>query len=162
MFNCLAVNGTVTSLPVFIQNILNCVPKTNKAFTGLERHGDEWLGVARYMYSSRTVTVQASRFGAWCPMTNTGNSPPIQKGAPAAMQRCLITASRTANASGDTEAAALMFGSLYFILIKYQLAVKLAMLELMCASALASVCVTRSLQLFPYTSRINFKHLLSY
>ncbi len=25
----LAVNGTVTSLPVFIQNILNCVPKTN-------------------------------------------------------------------------------------------------------------------------------------
>ncbi len=34
----LAVNGTVTSLPVFIQNILNCVLKTNKAFTGLERH----------------------------------------------------------------------------------------------------------------------------
>ncbi len=30
--NYLAVNGTVTSLPVFIQNILNCVPKTNKAF----------------------------------------------------------------------------------------------------------------------------------
>ncbi len=27
--NCLAVNGTVTRLPVFIQNILNCVPKTN-------------------------------------------------------------------------------------------------------------------------------------
>ncbi len=38
-----AVNGTVTSLPVFIQNILNCVPKTNKAFTGLERHGGKWL-----------------------------------------------------------------------------------------------------------------------
>ncbi len=37
--NCLAVNGTVTCLPVFIQNISNCVPKTNKAFTGLERHG---------------------------------------------------------------------------------------------------------------------------
>ncbi len=35
----LAVNGTVTSLPVFIQNILNCVLKTNKAFTGSERHG---------------------------------------------------------------------------------------------------------------------------
>ncbi len=92
-------------------------------------------------------------------MTNTGNSPPIQKGAPAAIQRCLITASRrTANANGDTEAAALMFDSLYFILIKYQLAVKLAMLELMCVC----VCVTRLLQLFPYTSRINFKHLLSY
>ncbi len=38
----LAVNGTVTSLPVFIQNILNCVPKTNKAFTGLERQGGKW------------------------------------------------------------------------------------------------------------------------
>ncbi len=98
-------------------------------------------------------------------MTNTGNSPPIQKGAPTAMQRCLITASRrTANANGDTEVAALMFGSLYFILIKYQLAVKLAMLELMCVRecACVCVCVTRSLQLFPYTSRINFKHLLSY
>ncbi len=35
----LAVNGTVTSLPVFIQNILNCVLKTNEAFTGSERHG---------------------------------------------------------------------------------------------------------------------------
>ncbi len=40
--NCLTVNGTVTSLPVFIQNILNCVPKTSKAFTGLERHGGMW------------------------------------------------------------------------------------------------------------------------
>ncbi len=60
--------------------------------------------------------------------------PPIQKGAPAAMQRCLITGSRrTANTNGDTEVGALMFGSLYFILIKYQLAVELAMLELMCA-----------------------------
>ncbi len=39
----LAVNGTVTSLPVFIQNILNCVPKKNKAFTGLERHGGKRL-----------------------------------------------------------------------------------------------------------------------
>ncbi len=89
-----------------------------------------------------------------------------------------VTASRrTANANGDTEAAALMFGSLYFILIKYQLAVKLAMLELMCVCvcvcarvcvrACVCVCVcarapARSLQLFPYTSRINFKHLLSY
>ncbi len=41
--NCLAVNGAVTSLPVFIQNILNCVPKTNEAFTGLERHGGKQL-----------------------------------------------------------------------------------------------------------------------
>ncbi len=37
-----AVNGTVTSLPVFIQNILNCVPKTNEAFTGSERHEGKW------------------------------------------------------------------------------------------------------------------------
>ncbi len=34
-------------------------------------------------------------------MTNTGNSPPIQKGASAVIQRCLITTSRrTANANG--------------------------------------------------------------
>ncbi len=33
----LAVNGKVTSIPVFIQNILNCVPRTNKAFMELER-----------------------------------------------------------------------------------------------------------------------------
>ncbi len=39
----LAVNGTVTNLPVFIQNILNCVPKMNKAFTGLQQHGGKWL-----------------------------------------------------------------------------------------------------------------------
>ncbi len=98
------------------------------------------LGVARCMYSYRTVLVQASRFGAWGLTTNTGNSPPIHKGVPAAMQRCLITTSRrrTAKASSDTEAGALMFGSLYFILIKYQLAVKLAMLELMC---FVCVCV---------------------
>ncbi len=38
----LAVNGTVTSLPVFIQNILNCVLKTNEAFTGSELHGGKW------------------------------------------------------------------------------------------------------------------------
>ncbi len=39
----LVVNGTVTSLLVYIQNILNCVLKTNKAFMGLEQHGDKWL-----------------------------------------------------------------------------------------------------------------------
>ncbi len=38
----LVVNGTVTSLPVFIQNILHFVPKKNKAFTGLEQHGGKW------------------------------------------------------------------------------------------------------------------------
>ena len=39
----LAVYGTVSSLQVFIQNILNCVPKTNKAFMGLKRHVGKWL-----------------------------------------------------------------------------------------------------------------------
>ncbi len=38
-----AVNGTDISLPVFIQNILNCVPRMNEAFMGLERHGGKWL-----------------------------------------------------------------------------------------------------------------------
>uniref|UniRef100_A0A9J7ZIA3 Family with sequence similarity 131 member Aa n=1 Tax=Cyprinus carpio carpio TaxID=630221 RepID=A0A9J7ZIA3_CYPCA len=38
-----SVYGTVTGLPVFIQNILNCVPKTNEAFTGLEQHEDPVL-----------------------------------------------------------------------------------------------------------------------
>ncbi len=70
---------------------------------------------------------------------------------------------------GDTEAAALMIGSLYFILIKYQLSVKLAILELMCVCASVCVCVcvcecvcdaiTSTVSLY---SRINFKHLLSY
>ncbi len=32
-----AIYYAVTILPVFIQNILKCVPKTNKAFMGLER-----------------------------------------------------------------------------------------------------------------------------
>ncbi len=67
---------------------------------------------------------------------------PNPEGGAAAVQHCLITASRrTANASGDTEAGALMFSSLYFILIKYQLAVKLAMLELMCVCECVCVCV---------------------
>ncbi len=46
----LAVNGTVTSLPVFIQNILNCVLETNKAFTGLERHGGKWTMTMEYPF----------------------------------------------------------------------------------------------------------------
>ncbi len=37
------VNGTVTNLPVFIQSILNSVPRTNEAFMGLERHEGKWL-----------------------------------------------------------------------------------------------------------------------
>ncbi len=39
----LEVNGTVTSLPVFIQNILHFALKANKAFMGLERREGKWL-----------------------------------------------------------------------------------------------------------------------
>ncbi len=38
-----AINEKVTISPVVIQNILNCVPKMNETFTGLERHGGKWL-----------------------------------------------------------------------------------------------------------------------
>ncbi len=38
----LVVNGTSQTSWFLIQNSLNCVPKTNKAFTGLERHGGKW------------------------------------------------------------------------------------------------------------------------
>ncbi len=74
--------------------------------------------------------------------------------------------------SGDTEEGALMFDSLYFILIKYQLCCQVSnagtdVLCVCCVCVCVCVCVytrapARSLQLFPYTSRINFKHLLSY
>ncbi len=44
-WQCYLLNSQwdVTSPPVFIQNTLNCVPKTNNAFTGLERHGGKWF-----------------------------------------------------------------------------------------------------------------------
>ncbi len=38
----LAVNGRVTNLPVLLQNILNCVLQTDKAFKGSEQHGGKW------------------------------------------------------------------------------------------------------------------------
>ncbi len=34
--------GQSQGYPVLIQNILNCVPKTNVAFTDLEGHGGKW------------------------------------------------------------------------------------------------------------------------
>ncbi len=51
----LAVNGTVTNLPVFIQNILNCVLKTNEDFMGLERHGGKWLMTAFSFWGGVTL-----------------------------------------------------------------------------------------------------------
>ncbi len=70
---------------------------------------------------------------------------PNPEGGAAAMQRCLITTSRrTANANGDTEARALMFGSLY--LIKYQTGCQVSNAETdVCACV--RVCVWRSLLL---------------
>ncbi len=60
----------------------------------------------------------------------------------------------------DTEVGVLMFGSLYFILIKYH---QYCQVSNPGTDVCVCVCVcARPLQLFPYTSRINFKQLLSY
>ncbi len=62
------------------------------------------------------------------------------------------------HSNGDTEAGPLMFGSLYFILIKYQLRCQAsnAGTDMFCVCV--CVCVPAWwLQLFPYTSRINLK-----
>ncbi len=53
----LAVNGTVTSLPVFIQNIFNCVQKTKKAFTGLERHGGKVINDRVFILGGVTLLI---------------------------------------------------------------------------------------------------------
>ncbi len=53
--NLLKVNGTVTSLPVFIQNILNFVPKTSKAFTGLERHAGKVINDKIFILAGVTL-----------------------------------------------------------------------------------------------------------
>ncbi len=57
----LAVNGKVKSLSVFIQNILNCVPKTNKVFTGLEQDAK-----AELLKSSRTRITLVTIFSLHC------------------------------------------------------------------------------------------------
>ncbi len=66
--------------------------------------------------------------------------------------------------NGDTEVGALMFGSLYFILIKYHQCCQVSNAGTdVCVCVCVCVCAcARPLQLFSYTSRINFKHLLSY
>ncbi len=53
----LVVNGTVTSLLVYIQNILNCVLKTNEAFMGLEQHGDKLLMTKFSFWGGLKVTL---------------------------------------------------------------------------------------------------------
>ncbi len=60
-----------------------------------------------------------------------------------------------------------MFGSLYCILIKNQLRCQVSNAGtdvcFVCVCVCVCVCTpARSLQLFPYTRIMNFKHLLSY
>ncbi len=65
--------------------------------------------------------------------------------------------------SGDTEAGVLMFGSLYFILIKYQLCCQVSNAGTDVCVFFVCVCVytpARSLQRFPYCLINN--HTLSY
>ncbi len=54
----LAVIGTVTSLPVLIQNILKCDPKTKKTFTGLETRKRKPEFFSKIMRSSSIVTLK--------------------------------------------------------------------------------------------------------
>ncbi len=102
------------------------------------------------------------------------------------MQRCLITASRrTANAKGDTEAGADVWLTVFYfdkvptgcqvsnagtdvcvrecvcVCVRSCECVRASVCVRVCVRECVFVCVTRSLQLFPYTSKINFKHLLS-
>ncbi len=60
----LAVNETVTSLPVFIQNIWNFVLKMNKAFTGLERQGGKWLMTILILGWSNPLNVSVIYFSS--------------------------------------------------------------------------------------------------
>ncbi len=98
------------------------------------------LGVARYMYSYRTVTVQASRFGAWAPRRIWQFTPNPEGGARSNATLFDNRQQKNSECQPWHRGAVLMFGSLYFILTKYQLAVKLAMLELMCCVCVC-VCV---------------------
>ncbi len=73
----LVVNGTVTSLPVFIWNILICVPKTNKAFMGLERHGVKWLMTKFSFWGGVTLWKKVRTEHAW--MNNSQFRTIVQK-----------------------------------------------------------------------------------
>ncbi len=69
----LGVNGTVTASR-FHPNILNCVPKMNEAFMGLERHGGKWLMTIFILGWSNALIheIWAERAGHWkiTPCTN--------------------------------------------------------------------------------------------
>ncbi len=118
------------------------------------------LGVARYMYSYRTVTVQASRLS---PYDEYRQFTPNPEGG-ARSNATLFDNRQQKNSECQRwhRGGCADVWLIVFYLIKYQLAVKLAMLELMCFVRVCGHAPARSLQLFPYTSRINFKHLLSY
>ncbi len=128
------------------------------------------LGVALYMYSYRTVTVQASSVRCMIALRRIQAIHPQSRRAPAAMQRCLITASRrTANANGDTEAgrADVWLTVFYFDKVPNGCQVSNAGTDVCvwcvcvcvwcaCACVCAFACArapARSLQLFPYTKQ---------
>ncbi len=138
------------------------------------------LGVARYMYSYRTVTVQASRFGARCLTTNTGNSPQSRRGR---RSNAMLFDNRQQKNSecqrwhrgGRADVWLTVF---YFdkvptgcqvsnagsdVCVRVCVHECVRVWECVCVRVCVRecVCVWRD-QLFPYTSRINFKHLLSY
>ncbi len=74
--NDMMFNRGVTSLTSVIDLLLFQI-SSKYIYPSIHPYYIYILGVARYMYSYRTVTVRTSRFGAWCLTTNTGNSPPI-------------------------------------------------------------------------------------
>ncbi len=58
-------DGTVTSLPVFIYNILNCVPETNEAFMELERHAGKWIMTTFSFWSGVTFKLDEHEKSCW-------------------------------------------------------------------------------------------------
>ncbi len=83
--------------------LISLAPTNCDHIIHLNTVNEGWHG--RCMYSYQTVTVRTSRFGA--------RGLPIQEGAPAVIQRCLITAStsrRTANAVSCTLETVTMCG----------------------------------------------------
>ncbi len=139
--HCILLNTRPLSLPFYILSPVKIILVILSNIQNTHSKANQYIyirgGTVHVFVSNRHgtgISVRCMR-----PYDEYRQFTPIQKDC---LITCLITASRsTANANGDTEAGALMFGSLYFILIKYQLAVKLAMLELMCASVCASECV---------------------
>ncbi len=58
-------DGTVTSLVVFIYNILNCVPETNEAFMELERHAVKWIMTTFSFWGGVTFKLDEYEKSCW-------------------------------------------------------------------------------------------------